>query len=292
MVPVNPDLRGQLVLMDFLSDSEMSSLALYSVHDGIATLTLNQPERLNTLTPAMQQACLAALQQVREDADVRALLLTANGRGFCSGADLAEIGDHEAKHGKASLGEYVGQQLMADGVNRIIAEIRLLPVPVVCAINGVAAGGGAGLALAGDLVVASRSASFYLPFVPMLGLVPDMGLSWILPRAIGRARAIGLALTGEKLAAEQAAAWGLIWDCVDDELLHEEALALAGRLAKLPARTVVEVRALFAASDANDLEQQLDLEREYQVGLIDSDSFTEGLRAFRERRHPVFPGRR
>jgi len=270
----------------------MSSPALYSVHDGIATLTLNQPERLNPLTPAMQQACLVALQQVRDNKDVRALLLTANGRGFCSGADLTQFGDREARYEEVSLGEYVGQRLMKEGVNRIVAEMRSLPVPVVCAVNGVAAGGGVGLALAGDLVVASRSASFYLPFVPALGLVPDMGISWALPRAVGRARAIGLALTGQKLVAEQAAAWGLIWGCVDDGLLHQEAHALAVRLAKLPAQAVVEVRALFAASDCNSLEQQLDLEREHQVRLIDSEFCAEGLRAFRERRSPVFRGRR
>jgi len=270
----------------------MDSPVLYSVHDGIATLTLNQPERLNPLTPAMLQACLVALQRVRDDENVRALLLTANGRGFCSGADLTHLADRDARYEEASLGEYVGQQLMKEGGNRVVAELRSLPVPVVCAVNGIAAGGGVGLALAGDLVIASRSACFYLPFVPALGLIPDMGSSWDLPRSVGRARAIGLALTGEKLVAERAAEWGLIWDCVEDEFLHQEARALAVRLAKLPAQAVVEERELFDASDANTFAQQLDFERERQVRLIDSESFGEGLCAFRERRSPVFRGRR
>lgn len=270
----------------------MSSPALYSVHDGIATLTLNQPERLNPLTPALLQACLVALQKVRDNEDVRALLLTANGRGFCSGADLMELGDREARYEGASLGEYVEQRLMKEGGNRIVAELRSLPVPVVCAVNGIAAGGGVGLALAGDMVVASRSACFYLPFVPALGLVPDMGISWVLPRAVGRARAMGLALIGEKLSAERAAEWGLIWACIEDDLLHQEARALAERLAQLPARAVVEAREVFAASDDNSLDQQLDLERERQARLIDSESFAEGLRAFLERRSPRFCGRR
>lgn len=270
----------------------MDSTALYSVQDGIATLTLNQPERLNPLTPAMLQACLVALQQVRDDENVRVLLLTANGRGFCAGADLTQLGDPEARYEEASLGEYVGRRLMKEGGNRLVAELSSLPVPVVCAVNGIAAGGGVGIALAADVVIASRSACFYLPFVPALGLVPDMGASWILPRTIGRARGMGLALIGEKLSAERAAEWGLIWGWVEDDLLRQQAQSLAARLAKLPPEAVVEARALFAAGDGNTLCQQLDLERERQTRLIDGESFAEGLRAFRERRSPCFRGRR
>ena len=169
--------------------------------------------------------------------------------------------------------------------------MRALPVPVVCAVNGVAAGGGVGLALSGDMVMAARSAYFYLPFMPALGLVPDMGSSWLVPRAVSPARALGLALTGERLDAQRAADWGLIWACVEDAELHSEALRLAQQLARLPAHAIQEARALAVAAGSNSLEQQLIFECERQQALIDGDSFAEGVRAFAERRPPVFAGR-
>ncbi len=266
----------------------------YAVQDGIATLTLNEGERLNPFTVPMQQGILAALQRVRENTAVRALLLTGAGRGFCVGADLADF--QRRAQGAApdpaneSLGSQVGRMLAESG-NRIVAELKSLPVPVVCAVNGAAAGGGVGLALAGDLVLAARSAYFYLPFVPALGVVPDMGATWALPRALGQTRAMGLALTGEKLDARRAADWGLIWACVDDERLADEALAMARRMAALPAHAIGELRALFAASARNDLAAQMDLERQRQAALIDGESFAEGMRAFLERRPPRFRGR-
>lgn len=268
----------------------MTDATLFEVQDGIATLTLNEPDRLNPLTPPLQEGILAALQRVRDDKAIRALLLTAQGRGFCVGADLGEFARRAAEPGDESLGRHVGRMMEATG-NPVIAGLRSLPVPVVCAINGVAAGGGVGLALAGDMVVAARSAYFYLPFVPALGLVPDMGASWVLPRAVGRARALGLALMGEKLPAAKAAEWGLIWSCVDDAALLQEARTLAARLASMPAPAIVEARAVFAASERNDLDAQLALERERQEVLIDQPSFGEGLRAFGERRPPAFRGR-
>ncbi|HEY8358736.1 MAG TPA: enoyl-CoA hydratase-related protein [Ramlibacter sp.] len=268
----------------------MKASVLFTVQDGIATLTLNEGERMNPLTPELQEGCLAALQQVRDEKSIRALLLTARGRGFCVGADLADFSKRAAQPGAGSLGEYVGKMLEDSG-NPIMAGLRSLPVPVVCAVNGVAAGGGVGLALACDMVIAARSAYFYLPFVPALGLVPDMGASWMLPRAVGRSRALGLALTGHKLGAEQAAAWGLIWACVDDDQLQAEAGKLAAQLAGLPAHAIEETRALFAASEGNDFTQQLTLERTRQQELIDGEAFAEGVRAFGERRKPVFRGR-
>jgi 2-(1,2-epoxy-1,2-dihydrophenyl)acetyl-CoA isomerase len=180
---------------------------------------------------------------------------------------------------------------MAEHGNPLIAALRALPVPVVSAVQGAAAGGGVGLALAADIVVAARSAYFYLPFVPALGLVPDMGSSWFLPRAIGHARALGLTLLGDKLPAQQAADWGLIWSCVDDDKLHDEVRAIAARLAALPANAIGETRALFEASRENGLDRQLALERERQQVLIDGEAFAEGVRAFGERRKPVFRGR-
>lgn len=268
----------------------MNDPVLFTVRDGIATLTLNQGDRLNPLTPALQQGVLDMLRRVREDKTIRALILTATGRAFCVGADLADFSERARDPSRGSLGTQVGHMLDETG-NPMVAELRSLPVPVVCAVNGVAAGGGVGLALAADVVVAARSAYFYLPFVPALGAVPDMGASWALPRAVGRARALGLALLGDKLDAPRAADWGLVWACVDDGALMEEAWALATRLAAMPAHAVAEARALFAASERNNLAQQLALERERQAQLIDGEAFAEGMRAFIERRPPVFRGR-
>jgi 2-(1,2-epoxy-1,2-dihydrophenyl)acetyl-CoA isomerase len=263
---------------------------LFEQREGIATLTLNEGDRLNPLTPALQQGVLDALRRVRDDKSIRALILTAAGRAFCVGADLADFSERAKDPSRGSLGTQVGHMLDETG-NPMVAELRSLPVPVVCAVNGVAAGGGVGLALAADVVVAARSAYFYLPFVPALGAVPDMGASWALPRAVGRARALGLALLGEKLDASRAADWGLVWACVDDAVLAEEAQTLATRLAAMPTHAVAEARALFAASERNNLAQQLALERERQAELIDGEAFAEGMRAFIERRPPVFRGR-
>lgn len=268
----------------------MKPAVLYEPREGIATLTLNESDRLNPLTPALQQGVLDALRRVREDRSIRALILTAAGRAFCVGADLNDFSERAKDASRGSLGTQVGQMLDQTG-NPLVAELQSLPVPVVCAVNGVAAGGGVGLALAADLVVAARSAYFYLPFVPSLGAVPDMGASWALPRAVGRARALGLALLGDKLDAARAADWGLVWACVDDAALAQEARALATRLAAMPAHAIAETRALFAASERNNLAQQLALERERQAELIDGESFAEGMRAFIERRAPVFRGR-
>ncbi len=263
---------------------------LFDVQDQVAHLTLNLADRLNPLTPALMHGCLEALQRVEADTSVRCLLLSAAGRGFCVGADLTEFG-HRAKHPEeGSLGNYVGD-LMAHSGNPLIAGLRALSVPVVCAINGVAAGGGVGLALAGDMVIAARSAYFYLPFIPALGLVPDMGASWVLPRTVGRARAMGLALTGHKLSAQQAVDWGLIWSCVEDHELSDQARQLALQLAALPSHAIGEARALFAAAHEQGLPAQLDLERQRQQVLIERPSFAEGVAAFSQRRQPRFPGR-
>lgn len=264
---------------------------LYSVEEGVATLTLNDGARMNPLGEALLADLVAAIGRVRDDRSIKAVVLTAQGRAFCAGADLSHYMTRlETPEPGRSLGQYVGE-LMDQRVNPIVLGLRALPVPVVCAINGVAAGGGFGLALAGDMVVAARSAYFYLPFFPALGVVPDMGASWVMPRTVGRARSLGLALTGKKLPAQKAADWGLIWDCVDDDALHGEAMQLAQQLAALPAHAVQEARALFAAAETNTLVEQLALERSRQGVLIDGDSFGEGVRAFTERRKPVFQGR-
>lgn len=264
---------------------------LFETVDHVAVVTLNEAERMNPLTEGVQAGLLEALARIRADTSIRAMLLTARGRGFCVGADLKDFSRRAAELPEGdSLGRYVGR-MMETGGNAIVHGLATLPVPVVCAVNGAAAGGGFGIALAADVVIAARSAIFYLPFVPALGIVPDMGAGWTLVRSVGRARALALALTGEKLPAEKAAQWGMIWDCVDDAALHDEAMRLARRLAELPGHAIDETRSLFDAAETHGLADQLALERERQERLIDGESFTEGVRAFVERRKPVFRGR-
>ena len=262
---------------------------LFETDASIATISLTDDKRMNPLGDAVIEGMTDAVHRIREDKRIRAVILTGRGRGFCVGADLAHYRQLIDKPGASgALGEYVGG-LMAR-MNLVVKALKDLPVPVVCAINGVAAGGGVGLALSGDLVVAAKSAYFYLPFFPSLGAVPDMGATWVLPRAIGYARTFGLALTGEKLPAEKAQEWGLIWACVDDDRLEAESARLARQLAAMPPHAIVEARAIFAAAERNTLAQQLDLERTRQMELLNGDSFAEGVRAFSERRPPDFGG--
>jgi 2-(1,2-epoxy-1,2-dihydrophenyl)acetyl-CoA isomerase len=264
---------------------------LYEVIDGVAVVTLNESERMNPLSESLQAGLLDAMERIRGDTAVRAMLLTAHGRGFCSGADLKDFSLRATTMPAGqSLGGYVGDMMDATG-NPIALGLTTMPVPVVCAVNGAAAGGGVGIALAADVVIAAQSAIFYLPFVPALGIVPDMGAMWALQRSVGRARAAALVLLGEKLPAEKAAQWGMILACVADENLQTEALKIAKRMAALPAHAIAETRALLDAAESNTLSQQLKLERERQAVLIDGDSFAEGVRAFVERRKPVFRGR-
>lgn len=267
-----------------------NSAVLFEIEDAIATVSLNDGDRMNPLSDEVIDGLADAIVQVRDDKRVRALVLTGRGRGFCVGADLTHYRRllDQSKEGR-TLGQYVGG--LMERMNPVVQALRELPVPVVCAINGVAAGGGVGLALTGDLVLAAKSSYFYLPFFPSLGAVPDMGTTWVLPRAIGRARALGLALTGEKLTARTAQEWGLIWACVDDDQLNAESRRLARQLAAMPPHAIVEARAIFAAGERHALSEQLDLERARQIVLVDGESFAEGVRAFSERRSPNFGGR-
>jgi 2-(1,2-epoxy-1,2-dihydrophenyl)acetyl-CoA isomerase len=260
---------------------------LLEVNDGIAVMTLNDGARMNPLGQEIIGALRAAVVQASADAAVRAIVLTGSGRAFSVGADLSHYDAMLADPTPMQTpGAHIGD-LMAQ-LNAVIEGFKTLAVPVVVAINGVAAGGGAGLALAGDMAIAARSAYFYLPFLPALGVVPDMAVSWTMDRTIGRARSMGLALTGNRLSAEQAANWGLIWACVDDDRLRDEALALARQLAAMPPHAVIVARALFASAEARSLGDHLAYERSRQMELADGDSFAEGVRAFTERRRPVF----
>lgn len=259
---------------------------LFEASDGVATLTLNDPAKLNALSRDLQNALRAALARVREDKSIRAVILTGAGRAFSSGADLSGVGgDVPGDTRTRGQKSYDGMDTLNNPLIRDIAE---LPVPVVCAANGPVAGGSVGIALSADVVIAARSAYFYMPFMPALGIIPDMGASWFMPRAIGRARSVGLTLLGNRLSAEQAVQWGLIWACVDDAALAAEARATAEKLAALPGHAALETRRAYAASERNTLSEQLDYERDRQRDLIDLDAFGEGVSAFMGKRKPVF----
>jgi len=266
----------------------LDNVLLYRVDGGIATVTLNQPDKLNPLGLPLQRRLREVLARIRDDRSVRALILTGAGKAFCVGADLGSLSVAPAVG--QTLGAWMGD-VMADVSNRLITDLRNLPVPTIAAVNGPAAGAGVGLALATDIVIAARSAYFYLPFVPRLGLVPDLGTTWFLPRLVGRARAVGLTLLGDRLTAEQAAQWGMIWACVDDRALHDAACQVAQRLAALPAHAAHETREAYDASAANTLDAQLGYEANRQRELSDRAEFAEGVRAFHEKRVPIFDGR-
>ncbi len=251
---------------------------------GYRAITLNRPERLNAFTEAMHMALRDALAEAENDGDCRALLLTGAGRGFCAGQDLH---DRLSKAGETPV---LGGALQAY-YNPLVRKLRSLPFPVVAAVNGVAAGAGANIALACDIVLAARSASFVQAFAK-IGLVPDSGGTWILPRLVGSARARALALTAEPLPAEKAEAWGLIWKAVDDGALMAEAEKLCAHFARAPTVGLALTKHALDQSWGNDLEAQLELERELQHEASLSPDYAEGVRAFMEKRAPLFSGRR
>jgi 2-(1,2-epoxy-1,2-dihydrophenyl)acetyl-CoA isomerase len=256
---------------------------LFEIESGIARLTLNRPDKLNSFTAAMHAEVREALDAVKADASVRVLVLTGAGRGFCAGQDLA---DRAVAPGAApvDLGESIEKNY-----GPLVLRLRSLPLPVVCAINGVAAGAGANMALACDIVIAARSASFIEPFCK-LGLIPDTGGTYFLPRLVGTARAIGLAMLGDKLSAEQAANWGLIWKCVEDDKLSQETDTLARHFASGPTKGLARTKQAIYASSTNTLEQQLNLERDFMRELGYSMDYREGVAAFMEKRTPTFRG--
>ncbi|MFK3740267.1 2-(1,2-epoxy-1,2-dihydrophenyl)acetyl-CoA isomerase PaaG [Massilia sp. TN1-12] len=255
----------------------------FTIESGIATLTLNRPERLNSFTKQMHEEVRAALDLVKTDKSVRVLLLTGAGRGFCAGQDLNDRAVEPGAPG-VDLGESVEQYYAP-----LVMTLRTLPLPVICAVNGVAAGAGANLALACDIVLAAQSASFIEAFCK-LGLIPDTGGTWMLPRLVGPARAMGMALLGERLSAEKAEEWGLIWRCVPDEALMLQARALAEHFAAAPTRGLAYTKQAMLASATNTLEQQLALEGRMMRELGYSHDYREGVAAFIEKRQPQFKG--
>ncbi len=253
----------------------------------VAAVTLNRPERLNALNETLIADLRAAAAAIAADAGVRAVLLTGSGRAFCSGADLMRGGILEEG---ASPGAAVGASLR-EQFNPMVSAWYDLPVPVIVAVNGIAAGAGASLALSGDLVLAARSAKFLQLFAPKLGLLPDLGSTFHLPRLVGSARAKGLALLGGELSATLAAEWGLIWACVEDAALAGEAESLAQGLAAGPTQAYARIKAVLNVGLPQRLHEQLAIEADAQVALADTEDFSEGLQAFREKRAPQFKGR-
>ncbi|MDO9402864.1 MAG: enoyl-CoA hydratase-related protein [Polaromonas sp.] len=266
------------------SSAAAEPLVLYSADNGVAVLTLNRPQALNSFTRQMHKDLWAALDRAEADPAVRALVITGAGRGFCAGADLSEFDFAPGPNlvERANPGPVIDQAF-----NPTARRLQALRMPVIAAVNGVAAGAGASLAMTCDIAIAAPSASFIQAF-SKIGLIPDAGGSWFLTERLGIARALALAMTGDKLPAAQAKEWGMIWDVAEDPLAA--AMALAGRLAQMPTRALVATRQLLRDSGKRTLDQQLDAERDTQSALGRTHDYIEGVTAFLEKRPAKFTG--
>tara|TARA_Y100000589_G_scaffold122423_1_gene116797 strand:- start:1963 stop:2769 length:807 start_codon:yes stop_codon:yes gene_type:complete len=252
---------------------------------GVLQLTLNRPEVLNAMNADLIMGLLDSFYEAKKDKKVRSIIITGSGRGFCAGADLVD-GGWPSSEGLSS-GEVTFNN-MENAFNPLVKAITQSNKPVISAINGIAAGGGVGLALCGDIVLAAESAKFKLVFGPNLGIISDVGASWFVPNLIGRARANGMGLLGEDIPAKQAKDWGLIWDCVPDEELLNKAMEIAEKIADGP---IEGLKAIVKAHDralSSTLSEQLDYEKETQRVRTDSKDFKEGVKAFGEKRKPNF----
>ncbi len=256
---------------------------LFDVQSGVARLTLNRPEKLNSFNVQMHTEVRQALKAIERDESMRVLVITGAGRAFCAGQDLSDrtVAPGEAVDLGASIENYYAP---------LVRRLRSLPLPVVCGVNGVAAGAGANLAFTCDIVIAAKSASFIESF-SKLGLVPDTGGTYFLPRLIGTARAMGFALLGEKVSAEQAAEWGLIWKCVEDSEFAAAIEKVVSHLAAAPTKGLARIKQALYGSGEHTLDQQLDMERDFMRELGYSRDYREGVAAFLEKRTPQFTGR-
>ena len=264
-----------------MAEADFATEVLSTRHGGVVTITLNRPAALNSFTAAMHGLLLPALEAAATDDSVRAVVVTGAGRGFCAGQDLNDPAMAEG----SDIGDVIERFYRP-----LALRLRSMPVPVIAAVNGVAAGAGANFALCSDFVIAARSACFIQAF-SKIGLVPDCGGTWLLPRLLGRARAIGLAMTGDKLPADDAERIGLIWKCVDDAALLDTAMALAIRLSAMPSKALARTRRVIDDAMAMDLEDALDLEARTQRELGRASDFREGVAAFRAKRPPLFKDR-
>jgi 2-(1,2-epoxy-1,2-dihydrophenyl)acetyl-CoA isomerase len=265
----------------------MAEQSILSSQSGaVLTLTLNRPDNLNSFNAAMHAELMSELNRAADDATVRAVVITGSGRGFCAGQDLADPAISPLTGGGAPDVAGVVEWTW----NPLVRRLQTMPIPVVCAVNGVAAGAGANVALACDLVIAARSASFIQAF-SKIGLIPDTGGTWFLPHLVGRARATGLAMLGDKLSAEDAERIGLIWKCVDDAELMENAKQLAEKLAVLPVKALAATRSAMDSAGSMTLDEALANEQRIQGQLGASADFAEGVAAFKEKRFPLFRDR-
>lgn len=257
------------------------------IDEGIATLFLNRPALLNSLNGELIKTMRGMMSGLRADKEVRVLVISGRGRGFCSGVDLK---DPILSNSDPANRLQTFHAFMDNGLNGLIRDIYDFDRPTVAAVNGVAAGGGIGLALSADIVLAAKSAYFVQVFAPQLGLIPDLGCTWHLPRLLGRARSIGLAMLGDRLSAQQAADWGLIWRAVEDDALEAESRAIAIRLRDGAPRALAAVsKAIDHGCDVS-LSNQLDYERDVQSVLYSTEDFREAVTAFNDKRKPVFKG--
>ncbi len=256
---------------------------LFDVTDGVAKIVLNRPDKLNSFTGQMHKEIRSYMKTVEKDDSIRCLLITGSGRGFCAGQDLNDR-DVSTNATTPDLGESLEKNY-----NPLVRRIKALEKPVICAVNGVAAGAGANLALACDIVLAARSASFIQSF-SKIGLVPDCGGTWSLPRTVGHARAMALSLLADKVPAEQAEAWGMIWKCIDDDELLPEAEKMAAYLATQPTKGLGYTKRAIHASSNNTFDQQLDVERDLQRIAGRTQDFQEGVKAFINKQKPKFAG--